>query len=400
MTDASTRRRTGRRLAMALLAVASYSATLLTTSTLLPRSQAATLASVVVTADAKVRPTPPTPTTAPAPRSGQGPSTTSPLMRSYLGVVAGLGHAPASARLDLYSYATSATGVQSRSRPTARPRPASRGPTRPRSAPGGHHRAADVEATASADVTSAITGDGTYTFVVTTTSATGKTFASREVAAHPPTLVLDTTAPAPSPSGTSAATATETSTGAHLDCRPRPRPDPPLPPAARPPPPPPRQPRDDAATTSTLTFAPSADAYVEADTPAVNYGSGYQLNTQAASSTTPEERAYLKFPVSGLTGTVTWPRSSSGRTRPGRAASRCRRPPRAGPSRDHVGDRPGPGRRGGHREEPRRQHHGLGRRHPRRDGQRRRRPRRRDRPPGPWSSSRAGRRPRTGRSSS
>ncbi len=303
MTDASTRRRTGRRLAVALLAVASYSATLLTTSTLLPRSQAATVASVVVTADAKVQADTPDTNYGTSTALGvRGPSTTSPLMRSYLRVVvSGLGHAPASARLDLYSYATSATGVQISLAADSWTETGITWANAPAvGAPVATVAPLTSNTTASADVTSAITGDGTYTFVVTTTSATGKTFASREVAAHPPTLVLDTTAPAPSPSpsGTGTATAAPTST---LTSTPTPT----LAPGSTPTTTPSTIPGTTPATTSTLTFAPSADTYVEADTPAVNYGSGYQLNTQAASSTTPEERAYLKFAVSGLTGTVT-----------------------------------------------------------------------------------------------
>ena len=123
-------------------------------------------------------------------------------MRSYLRVVvSGLGHAPASARLDLYSYATSATGVQISLAADSWTETGITWANAPAvGAPVATIAPLTSNTTASADVTSAITGDGTYTFVVTTTSATGKTFASREVAAHPPTLVLDTTAPAPSPS--------------------------------------------------------------------------------------------------------------------------------------------------------------------------------------------------------
>jgi hypothetical protein len=305
--------RTAARLAVALAAVAGYSATLVTTTTFLPSSQAATVpATVVASADATVQSDTPDTNYGSATSLGvRGVSTTAPLLRSYVKVVvAGLGQAPASARLNLYTYATSATGVKVS---LAANTWTETGVTWANAPAVG----ADVATVAplssntavSADVTSAVTGDGTYTFVITTTSAAGKTFASREVTAHPPTLVLDTSAPAPtatatpvasgsvtaSPTGTASPTATVTPTGtasATGTVTPTGTGNPTGTVSVAP-----------AAVTT--TFGPSADGYVEADTPTTSYGGGYQLNTQAPSSTTPEERTYLTFPVSGLSGPVT-----------------------------------------------------------------------------------------------
>src|SRR5258706_15965375 len=47
---------------------------------------------------------------------------------------------------------------------------------------------------------------------------------------------------------------------------------------------------------------PVADAYVQSDQPSVNFGTALTLNTVSG---TPEARAYLKFDVSGVSGTIT-----------------------------------------------------------------------------------------------
>ncbi len=58
-----------------------------------------------------------------------------------------------------------------------------------------------------------------------------------------------------------------------------------------------------AARAAVLPAAlPVADAYVQSDQPSVNFGTALTLNTVSG---TPEARAYLKFDVSGVSGTIT-----------------------------------------------------------------------------------------------
>jgi Calcineurin-like phosphoesterase len=294
------RSRLAGRAAVLLAATATFSVSLLSTSALLPQSQAATLTTVVASADAKVQADMPDTNYGTATAlAARGPSATSPQQRSYIQVtVSGLSGRPASARLDLYSYAVSTTGIQVS---TAGNSWTEREITW-NNAPAVGALVATVSpltsnTTASADVSSVVTGNGTYTFVITTTSTTGKTFASREVTANPPTLVLDTSAPAATTSGTSAGTGTTTGTTTATSPATSTATSTATSPAT--------STGTSTATTATSAFAPSADGYVEADTPTTAYGTGYTIQAQAASSSTPEERAYLTFAVKNLTGTVT-----------------------------------------------------------------------------------------------
>jgi hypothetical protein len=52
---------------------------------------------------------------------------------------------------------------------------------------------------------------------------------------------------------------------------------------------------------ATVTLTPVADAYVQSDLPSTNFGTAAVLKN----NTTPDTRAYLKFTVSGISGTVT-----------------------------------------------------------------------------------------------
>ena len=57
------------------------------------------------------------------------------------------------------------------------------------------------------------------------------------------------------------------------------------------------------ATAAVLApITPSADAYVQSDVPSMNFGTAATLNNIAG---TPEARAYVKFDVSGVSGTIT-----------------------------------------------------------------------------------------------
>jgi hypothetical protein len=52
---------------------------------------------------------------------------------------------------------------------------------------------------------------------------------------------------------------------------------------------------------TTVTLTPSADSYVESDLPSTNFGSSVVLKN----NTSPDTRAYLKFNLSGIAGTIT-----------------------------------------------------------------------------------------------
>ena len=56
-----------------------------------------------------------------------------------------------------------------------------------------------------------------------------------------------------------------------------------------------------ASGPTTVTISPSADSYVESDLPSTNFGSSAVLKN----NTTPDTRAYLKFNLTGIAGTVT-----------------------------------------------------------------------------------------------
>ncbi|MHA6758187.1 CBM96 family carbohydrate-binding protein [Streptacidiphilus sp. PAMC 29251] len=130
--------------------------------------------------------------------------------------VTGLTGPPTSASLQIYSNATSATGVQVWTADNGWTETGITWNNAPvRSATSVADMAHLVESTwASVDVSGVVTGNGTYTFALTTTSTLAKKFASREVAATPPRLVLNTgsasatasasASPTPSPSPSSA----------------------------------------------------------------------------------------------------------------------------------------------------------------------------------------------------
>jgi hypothetical protein len=134
------------------------------------------------------------------------------------------------------------------------------------------------------NVSSLITGDGTYSLRVSSTSADGADYSSKE-GANPPQLIIETqdaalstatstTAP-PASTATSdpLATSTPTLTGTATA----------------------------AQTGTTFTYAPLADSYVNAGSPTTNTGS---LTTLRADGS-PDLHSYLRFDVQGLSGTVT-----------------------------------------------------------------------------------------------
>lgn len=137
------------------------------------------------------------------------------------------------------------------------------------------------------DVSGVVTADGTYTFGVTTTRATTKTFGSRESGATGPQLFIEpdaTPTPTPTSTGTtSSATPTSTTTSTATASGPTST----------------TTPTDPQVTNR---YNVGADSYVRADQPDAGYGSAYTLFTAASD---PEMRIYLRFIVTGLTGPVT-----------------------------------------------------------------------------------------------
>lgn len=135
------------------------------------------------------------------------------------------------------------------------------------------------------DVTSMITGDGTYSLRVNSTSSDGADYSSRE-GANPPQLIIETQglallAASPTATATSEllATPTNTETPTALDAS-----------TATPTP-----------TSTTFSYMPLADSYVNAGSPASNYGAFTALRADGS----PDVDSYLRFDVQGLSGTVT-----------------------------------------------------------------------------------------------
>ena len=202
--------------------------------------------------------------------------------------VTGLSAAPSAVQLQLYSYAQSSTGVQVYTAGSDWTESAVTWNTRP--VPGGTMVAnvagLTLNAYATADVSSVITGNGTYTFAITTTSTLSKQLASREVAADPPRLLLtpaDATA-----SATPSATTTSPSAPPSATASPSASPSP-----------------TTSGTPTTYTFKATADSYGRSDDPSSTHGAEYVVGTEAGSPTTPTLNAYVRFNVTGVTGTIT-----------------------------------------------------------------------------------------------
>jgi hypothetical protein len=142
------------------------------------------------------------------------------------------------------------------------------------------------------DVTSYITGSGVFNLALTTPSSTAISLASRESGANAPQLIIET-------QGGSLLTPTATSTVS-------PSPMPSQTPTLTSPPTPtntagPAPTPTNTPILNTFSFTPIADAYVNAGSPTLNYGS---LTTLRADGS-PIIRSYVRFDVQGLTGTLT-----------------------------------------------------------------------------------------------
>lgn len=141
------------------------------------------------------------------------------------------------------------------------------------------------------DVTSAITGDGTYSFGISSTSTNAVYYNSREAASNMPQLVVNLGSPV-TPTATFTTTPLPTST---YTSTPSPTPTNTLLPTAT------------FTTTATspagslLTFASNADSYVRADKPRSNFGTNNALWVDGGAAA---YETYLRFPVTGVSGPV------------------------------------------------------------------------------------------------
>ncbi len=166
----------------------------------------------------------------------------------------------------------------------------------------------------SMDVTSYITGDGTYSFGVTNLSSTAISVDSREFgAANAPQLIVtfsgsasatstptptftltpvttSTPTPASTPTPTSVATPTPTPV---FSPTPTQTATPVSTPVSTPTPTP-------TGASGSLTFIPVADTYVNAASTTSNYGSSTTLRLDGS----PDVHAYLRFTISGFSGTI------------------------------------------------------------------------------------------------
>lgn len=133
------------------------------------------------------------------------------------------------------------------------------------------------------DVTSLVSGNGTYTFALVADGSDGVVFSSREGTA-PPQLVVTMGAAAPTATRTptvtnpGAPTATRTSTATATPTR-----------------------TNTVVPGASITFVPVADSYINEGSSTTNYGTLSLLRMDAS----PVLRSYLRFDVQGVSGTVT-----------------------------------------------------------------------------------------------
>ena len=159
------------------------------------------------------------------------------------------------------------------------------------------------------DISSVITGNGSYDIVLLADSTDGITFHSRE-GGSPPELVLnlgpgpaptatDTPAPtitntlAPTATATNTPTATNTASGPTATATNTPTPTETSIPTNTPTP-------TETVNVTSITVPSSGDARVLAANPDTNYATAVRLDVD-----NPGEKSYIRFDVSGVTGTVT-----------------------------------------------------------------------------------------------
>jgi hypothetical protein len=128
------------------------------------------------------------------------------------------------------------------------------------------------------NVTSLVTGNGTYTFALVADSNDGIVFSSRE-GATPPQLVVTLGAGAPTSTPTPTATQPPAATST-----------------------PTLTPTPTVGSGTALTFITDADARVAQAAPTTNYGA--QTNLQANAAAGSAQNSFIRFTVSGVTGTI------------------------------------------------------------------------------------------------
>ncbi len=169
------------------------------------------------------------------------------------------------------------------------------------------------------DVTSYITGNGTYSIGVTNLSSTAISVDSRESGVNAPQLIITysgalSPTSTPTPTGTLASTNTPTPT-----FTPTPTsvftPTATATPTATPTPTPtsgtvntptptftlvPTPTATSTPSVSSVTFTPAADTYVDSANPTINHGTSTTLRLDGS----PDVHAYLRFTISGFSGTI------------------------------------------------------------------------------------------------
>ena len=159
----------------------------------------------------------------------------------------------------------------------------------------------------SVDVTALLSGNGTFDLAISTASSTIMNFNSRDASSNRPQLVIQTSAnsvtatPSQAPTSAITATATRTPTPASTTSPTRTSTATPtltnLPATTTTPTPTPT-----AGSPNTLTFITVADARVVQTSPTTNYGTS--TNIQADGDAGAAQNSFIRFNVSGISGTV------------------------------------------------------------------------------------------------
>ena len=143
------------------------------------------------------------------------------------------------------------------------------------------------------NVTSVVTGNGTFSFVLAADSTDGVVFSSRQ-GSQPPQLVVtlagsSTLSPTPTQTATQTATSTFTPSNTPTDTATATSTLSPTP-------------TNTQAPTTSLTFVTNADAYVNQSNPSTNYGNATTLQVDGASD--PDLESFIQFTVTGISGTI------------------------------------------------------------------------------------------------
>jgi len=150
------------------------------------------------------------------------------------------------------------------------------------------------------DITSLLTSNGTYSFVLAGDSNDNVIFSSRE-GSNPPQLLITFAPNTPTAMATPSRTQTSVSTSTRTPTRTATLPSGSTPTNTRTPTPGTTPVNSPTSAGGSFTFTPSADSYVESSNSSTNYGSATQLRVDSL----PDVRSYLRFNIQGLSGTVT-----------------------------------------------------------------------------------------------